>query len=59
VSERYAHLVEDGRHPFQALCGAEQVWQNEGPEPPICPKCLEIYESIDDPTKVIVRDRAI
>ena len=52
---RYSHLVETDVHPFQALCGAEQFWKNEGPEPPMCPECLAIYDKLDDPGKEIVR----
>ena len=54
---RYAHLVEDSTHPYQALCGAEQVWHNEGPEPPMCPECLAIYKQLDGP-KVIEREQS-
>ena len=49
----YAHLVEEEVHPFQALCGAEEVWQNAGPEPPVCPECLAIYEGLDDAKEIV------
>ena len=48
----YAHLVEEDVHPFQALCGAEEVWENHGPEPPICPECLALYEGLTDPKEI-------
>ena len=46
--QRYAHIVEESVHPFQALCGKEFSGPREGPRPDeICPKCLAIFEGIE------------
>lgn len=52
-SERYAHIVEEDVHPYQALCGWEWNGTQLGPEPPVCPKCLALYEGVTDPKELV------
>jgi len=57
-SDGYAHIVEEDVHPFQGLCGAEVPGNREGPMPPICPKCLDLYAGITDPKSLEVPEQS-